>query len=342
MGKGKTQSSEPGFKPAWWCRGRHGQTIWGRVFRRRTNVPSSRVRWTTPDGDFLDLDFVDGPINAPQLLVLHGLEGSSNRKYVRGLLALARARGWRGVALNFRGCSGPINRAPRSYHSGETSDVEWVVSELVKREPGAPILIVGVSLGGNVLLKWLGEMGERVADELKAAVAISVPFDLAVAARKMSRGMGRFYSWRFLRSLRAKARAKARQYPDLLNEGAIRKARTWGAFDTVVTARLHGFADADDYWERSSSRQFLEKIRRPVLLISARDDPFIPATALPLEQVDRSRWLHGSFTKRGGHAGFVYGSMPWRERYWAEERAIEFLARFVTTLAPFTTKDARS
>lgn len=297
-------------------------------------VSTTRARWTTPDGDFLDIDFVDGPIGSPQLLVLHGLEGSSERGYVRGLLALAMERGWRGVALNFRSCSGQLNRAARLYHSGETGDLDWLVGELVKRDPGAPILPVGISLGGNVLLKWLGEEGDRAADEVRSAVAISVPFDLAASATKMSRGLGRLYTRLFLRSLKPKALAKARQYPDLLDWQAIRRARNWRQYDHVATAPLHGFESAEDYWGRSSSIHYLERIRRPTLLISARDDPFIPASCLPEDAVDRSRWLQAEFTRRGGHAGFVGGGAPWRAIYWAERRAIEFLSDYVPTIAP--------
>ncbi len=325
------------FRPAWWCRGRHLQTLWGRLARRRPYVPTTRVRWTTPDGDFLDLDFTDGPVNSPFLLILHGLEGSSNRKYVRGFLSLARGRGWRGVALNFRSCSGSMNRAPRLYHSGETRDLDWVISELTKREPGAPILAVGVSLGGNVLLKWLGEEAERTPDDVRAAVAISTPYDLGESARKMSKGLGRLYTHFFLRTLRAKALEKARQYPDLLDEKAIRKARNWRAYDDAVTAPLHGFQNAEDYWSRCSSIFQLENIRRPVLLISARDDPFVPASSLPEEQVEKSEWLQAEFTRRGGHVGFVSGVFPWRPVYWAEHRAVEFLSEFVPTIPPMPT-----
>ncbi len=313
------------------------QTMWGRVIRRQVEVQTFRARWTTPDGDFLDLDFADGSVNSPFLLVIHGLEGSSQRKYVRGLLSLARTYGWRGVALNFRSCSGTLNRGPRLYHSGETGDIDWVISELTKREPGTAILPVGVSLGANVLLKWLGEEGDRATDEVRAAVAISTPFDLAAAAREMSRGMGRFYSRHFLRTLKEKALAKALQYPDLLDRKAIQKARNWRDYDGAVTAPLHGFESADDYWERSSSSTRLDKIRRPVLLISSRDDPFIPASVLPEEQVKHSRWLHAEFTGKGGHAGFVSGGVPWRAIYWAEHRALEFLAHYAPTMRPSAT-----
>ncbi len=301
------------FKPAWWLRGRHRQTVWNRMLRFRQQVATTRARWTTPDGDFLDLDFMDGPVASPQLLVVHGLEGSSDRKYVRGLLGLAAERGWRGVALNFRGCSGTPNRAPRLYHSGDTSDLDWVIGELAKRDPGAPILPVGMSLGGNVLLKWLGEEGEHVADEVVAAAAISTPYDLAAAAEKMSGGICRLYTHFFLRTL---------------------KPRNWRQYDDAATAPLHGFRDAADYWERSSSINLLDKIRRPVLLLNAKDDPFIPLTTLPVEAVDRSPWLHAEFTDRGGHAGFIAGPFPWRPVYWAERRAVEFLASYVPSIRP--------
>jgi predicted alpha/beta-fold hydrolase len=322
------------FRPAWWSRGRHRQTAWNRLLRRAAHLPICRARWTTPDADFLDLDFMDGPVTSPQLLVIHGLEGSSDRPYVRGLLALAAERGWRGVAMNFRGCSGSRNRTPRLYHSGDSGDLDWVISELVKRDPAAPILPVGISLGGNVLLKWLGEQSELAPDEVRAAVAISTPFDLAAAAAKMSRGLGRLYTYFFLRTLKRKALHKAREYPGLLDEKAVRRARNWRQYDDTVTAPLHDFRDAEDYWARSSSLFYLERIRRPALLINSRDDPIVPASCLPDELVERSEWIHAEFTSRGGHAGFVAGTLPWQPVYWAERRAVEFLASFVPTLRP--------
>jgi predicted alpha/beta-fold hydrolase len=322
------------FQPGWWIRGAHLQTIWNRLLRPQIEVPTTRARWTTPDGDFLDLDFADGPVASPQLLVIHGLEGSSERRYVRGLLARALELGWRGVAMNFRGCSGQLNRAQRLYHSGETSDLGWVISELAKRDPGAPILPVGVSLGGNVLLKWLGEEGTRAVDELRAAVAISVPYDLEASAQKMSRGLGRLYTRFFLKTLKPKVLAKAEQFPGTLDAEAIERARTWRQYDDVATAPLHGFEDAVDYWQKSSSQHYLDQIRRPTLLISAVDDPFIPESSLPRKIVDRSEWLHAEFTPRGGHAGFVAGPLPWRPSYWAEERAMDFLAGYAPTIRP--------
>lgn len=322
------------FEAAWWARGRHLQTAWGRLIRRPVDVETVRVRWTTPDGDFLDLDLTEGLPSSPQLLAIHGLEGSSRRKYVRGLLALATRRGWRGVALNFRSCSGELNRTPRLYHAGDTEDLDWVINRLLKRDPSAPVLPVGVSLGGNVLLKWLGEQGSGAPDEVRAAVAISTPFDLRASAAMMSRGLGRLYSRHFLRTLKKKALQKARDNPELLDMKAVRRARNWRQYDEAVTAPLHGFASAEDYWQRSSSLRFLERVRRPTLLINAKDDPFFPADSLPRSVVEDSSWLTAEFTERGGHAGFVSGSLLGRTAYWAEERAVTFLSGFVPSVRP--------
>jgi predicted alpha/beta-fold hydrolase len=193
---------------------------------------------------------------------------------------------------------------------------------------------VGISLGGNVLLKWLGEQGNLAVDEVCAAAAISTPFDLAAAAEKMSAGAGKLYSRFFLHTLKQKALRKAEEYPDLIDGAAVRQARTWQEYDDAVTAPLHGFQSAEDYWRRSSSVYFLDRIRRPTLLISARDDPFIPESSLPEEQVARSPWLVGLFTPNGGHAGFIAGRWPWQPLYWAERRAVEFLSAFVPALPP--------
>src|SRR5712692_9930579 len=231
------------FRPPWWCRNRHVQTIWGPLVRRG-HVPLSRERVLMPDGDFLDLDWLDGPPAAPLLLVLHGLEGSARSHYVTGLLREARARGWRGVALNFRSCSGELNQRPRFYHSGDTGDLDAIVRLLVEREPAARVCAVGVSIGGNVLLKWLGEGGSHVPSQLAAAVAISVPFDLARCARQLDRGFERaVYTGHFLRTLRRKVVDKARRFPGFVDLEAVRRAHTFGEYDRAVTAPLHDFAD---------------------------------------------------------------------------------------------------
>ncbi len=320
------------FRPPWWCRNAHVQTIWGPLFRRQ-RVPLARERVTTRDGDFVDLDWLAAPGGAPPaagrraplVLVLHGLEGSSRSHYVVGVLRLLAARGWRGVVLNFRSCSGESNRLPRFYHSGETGDLDEVVDRLVTREPDVLLGAVGVSLGGNVLLKWLGERGDGVPAAFRGAVAISVPFDLAACARVLDRGLRRaVYTANFMRTLRRKIRAKGAALAALVDLAAVARARTFAAYDRLVTAPLHGFADEVDYWTRSSSGRYLAGIRRPALLINALDDPFIPPACLP-DPRTLPPGVEALFVPHGGHGAFLDGT-PWRCESWAERRAVEFLA----------------
>ena len=281
---------------------------------------------TTRDGDFVDLDWLDAPsADAPLLLLLHGLEGSCRSHYVGGMLDLARARGWSGVVLNFRSCSGEPNRLPRFYHSGDTDDLDEVVRLLTTRELVRPIVAAGVSLGGNVLLKWLGEQGEATPSALAAAVAISVPFDLEQCARTLDRGFQKWvYTASFMRTFKQKVRAKVRAHGAFVDLGAVRRARTFAAYDRVVTAPLHGFSDEVDYWRRASCGPYLAHVRRPTLLISAIDDPFVPPAALP-DPAALPPNVVLEVTERGGHVGFVEGP-PWRSTSWAERRAVEFLA----------------
>jgi hypothetical protein len=290
-------------------------------------VTYRRERLATPDGDFIDLDWVDRPTasHAPVVVALHGLEGSSRAKYVLGLLSAAAAFGWDGVAVNFRSCSGELNRLPRFYHSGETEDVDWVVSTLIARSPRRPLTLVGYSLGGNVLLKWLGERGEKVPDQVRAAVAVSVPYDLGVAANRVDHGFGRVYGQVFLRTLKAKALAKAVRFPGLVAPGLVRRLSSFAEFDEHVTAPIHGFTGARDYWTRASCVPWLHAICRPTLLISACDDPFLPSTYLPRDTVAQSSFLEAEFTPRGGHVGFIEGGWPGAERYWADRRVTAFL-----------------
>lgn len=315
------------FVPAWWCRSRHAQTAWGALARRRV-LPTTRERFITADGDFVDVDWLAALAapGAPLVLVLHGLEGSSRSHYVTGLLHRAARRGWRAAALNFRSCSGELNRLPRFYHSGDTSDLDELVKRLLAREPGMAITVVGVSLGGNVLLKWLGERGSDVPAALCGAVGISVPFDLEACARVLEHGVGKYiYSASFLKSMRAKVVAKAAAHPDFVDVAAVIRARTFAEYDRAVTAPLHGFADELDYWRRASSGPYLPRITRPTLLINALDDPFVPPHALPTLDTLPAH-VRAEFTPRGGHGGFIQGRWPWRADSWAEDRALQFLA----------------
>jgi uncharacterized protein len=312
------------FEPAWWCRNAHVHTLWGPLFRPRW-LAFRRERLPTSDGDFVDLDWLDAPPGRPLLLILHGLEGSSRSHYVVGLAGLARARGWRAVAMNFRSCSGEANRRPLFYNAGDTRDLDEVVRVLVEREPSARLGVVGVSLGGNVLLKWLGEREVDVPKPVTAAAAISVPFDLERCVRVLDGGFRRaLYTATFMRSFKVKIRAKASVLPGFVDLRAAVRARTFAEYDRVVTAPLGGFADERDYWARSSSRPYLRRIRRPTLLLGALDDPFVPLDALPRpDELGDAVTLE--MVPTGGHAGFIEGR-PWRTRSWAERRAIEFLS----------------
>ena len=308
------------------------QTIWGPLFRRH------RIRWrrervATSDGDFVDLDWADSTrTDAPLLLVLHGLEGSSSSHYVVGLARQALARGWRAVTLNFRSCSGELNRLRSFYHSGHTADLDEIVRMLVAREPGLRVGAVGVSLGGNVLLKWLGEREAGAPGAVVGAVAISVPFDLAHCAEALDRGFCRLvYTTNFLGTMRDKVRLKAARDPglrEIVDVPLALSARTFAEYDRAVTAPLNGFADERDYWTRASSAPYLRHIRRPTLLVNALDDPIVPPAALP-DPAELPAWVRAEFVRRGGHAAFLEGRWPWRLESWAERRAVEFLAPLV-------------
>ena len=311
------------FEPLRWLRGPHGQTVFGTFLRRAPRLPLRRERWELSDGDFLDVDRLDGAKEAPLLVVLHGLEGSSSSHYVRGLLAQARRRGWRGLALNFRSCSGELNRLVRSYHSGETGDLAEAVARARNESPGAPLLLAGCSLGGNVMVKWLGEQGD--AAPVRAAVGLSVPFDLKLCARALDAPdpMAFVYRTRFLRTLKRKALEKAQRFPQI-DSVRVRSARTLFEFDEALTAPVHGFASAPDYWARSSSGPYVPRIRLPLLLIAAEDDPFIPPECLPRTAAAANACVTLEVYPKGGHLGFVAG--PYLPRFWAEERVAEFLA----------------
>ena len=260
--------------------------------------------------------------------MLHGLEGSSSSHYVVGLTRQALTRGWRAVTLNFRSCSGELNRLRSFYHSGHTADLDEVVRLIVGREPTIRIGVVGVSLGGNVLLKWLGEREGAVPGAVVGAVAISVPFDLAHCAEALDRGFCRLvYAANFLGTMRDKIRLKAARDPglgEIVDVPLALRARTFTEYDRAVTAPLNGFADEREYWTRASSAPYLGRIRRPTLLVSALDDPIVPRSALP-DPAELPPWVRAEFVRRGGHAAFLEGRWPWRVESWAERRAMEFL-----------------
>lgn len=318
------------FRPAWWLRNAHAQTLAGKYLRPGAAFALERRRIDTPDGDFLDLDFGPEPApDSPLVVVLHGLEGSARREYVSMMLRELFHRGLRGVGMNFRGCGGEPNRVARCYHSGDTDDLAHVVARLRLRHPGRPIGAAGFSLGGNVLLKYLGERGHQSA--IGAAVTVSVPFDLPRCAEHLSSGFtGRTYGGFFLRSLRRKVRAKRHLLDGEVDVERTLAARTIRDFDEAFTAPLHGFLGAEDYYNRADARAYLDHIRVPVLLMQARDDPFLPRGADLEAMVAANSHLATAFTDRGGHLGFVEGALPWRPRFWAEREAARFLALELT------------
>ena len=316
------------FRPAWWLPGPHLPTIWGKVLRRRAPVHDRLERWPTPDGDHLTLVRM-GTVTSgvPHLLILHGLEAKITAKYAHGLLLEARKLGWSGDLLMFRSCDGEVNRARRFYHSGETTDADFVIRRLASGVPDLHLVLCGVSLGGNVALKWLGEQGERVPREVRRVAAVSVPYDLETGSRYLEHGFARLYVRHFLQSLTAKSLRKLELHPDLCDRERLLSAKTFWDFDDVLTGPLHGFAGAHDYYERSSSIGFLHRIRVPTLLASAWDDPFLPPPVLErVREIARGNpQLHLEFSRRGGHVGWVAGQ-PWNPRYHMEERVIRWLA----------------
>jgi predicted alpha/beta-fold hydrolase len=315
--------AEP-FTPAWLLGHRHAQTIWPALFRKAAPRVVSAEVWPAPDGESIDVELLPTRAGRPGVVVLHGLEGSSRARYVRGLLAALEERGWNGAAISFRSCGPTPVTGQRLYHSGDTRDLPVVIERLRARWPGAALGAVGFSMGGNILLKWLGEARESAP--LDAAVAVSVPFDLAGCAAALD-GPGFFpalYRKRFLRTLRRKALAVSARFPGLLDDGAIRACGSFARYDDIVTAPLFGFASAADYWARCSSAAFLGHVRRPVRLVSAEDDPIVPGSTIPREAIAANPLLDGRLLARGGHVGFVTGG--WRRRYAIDALALDYLS----------------
>ena len=316
------------YSPAWWIPGGHLQTLWGKLFRRQPAAPTVVERIDTPDGDFLELHRLTAGANAPRLLLLHGLEGTIRSHYAQGLLNEAQRRGWGADLLIFRSCGPELNRTKRFYHSGETTDLALTLEKIAREFPQSVLGLVGVSLGGNVLLKFLAEKSDDLPRQLKAAVAISVPFDLGRSSERINRGMSRMYQKFFLGSLKRKAAEKQLKFPELAPPERIAALKTLADFDNLITGPLHGYRDAQDYYKRASSLPGLASIRTDTLLLSAVDDPMLPRAVLDevREIARRNPALHLEFVDKGGHAGFIAGSVPWRPFYYAEYRAGQFLA----------------
>ena len=313
----------------WWLPGPHLPTIFGKLFRTVDLPSTTRERWPTADGDALSIERVRGHADAPRLVLFHGLEGGTHSTYARGLLHAARARGWWADLVLWRTCDGePVNRVRRAYHSGASDDAEFAIARIVADDPGRPTVLMGVSLGGNVLLKWLGERGDAVPPAIRGAVAVSVPYDLAAASRKIERGFSKVYGRFFLKRLKAKTLAKVPSFPGFVDAAAVARVRTLWEFDDVVTGPVHGFASAADYYARSSSMGFLDRIRVPTLLLNAQNDPFLPRTVLHKVRAIAAGnpYLQCEFPAHGGHVGFIAGPHPWRADYWMERHSLDWLA----------------
>jgi predicted alpha/beta-fold hydrolase len=295
-----------------WLPGGHLQTLYSSLFLRAAPVEYRRERLELADGDFLDFDWVDGRPGAPVVVLFHGLEGSAHSFYARDLMHHVRARGWHGAVAHFRGCSGEDNRLPRAYFAGDSADIDRMLHHVRARQAEAPLYAAGVSLGGNALLKWLGESGATAQALVRRAAAVSAPLDLAAAGHALDRGFNRqVYTAHFLSTLKAKALRKAARFPGVLDAKAIAAAASFHEFDTVVTARLHGFRDADDYWSKVSAKPLLKAIAVPTLVINAKNDPFLPAWALPSSgEVAPAVVLEQP--AGGGHVAFPSGPFPGR------------------------------
>jgi len=303
------------YQAPWWLPGGNLQTIYAaKVARYFKNADTrwSRERWPTPDGDFIDVDWLNTPNaadDAPLLVLFHGLEGSSGSHYAQAFAAEVQQRGWRLALPHFRGCSGELNLAPRAYHSGDHEEIAWMLSQFRQQHDGL-MYAVGISLGGNALMRWAGEQGHRASGVIDGIASVCSPIDLAASGHAVDSGFNkRVYARMFLSSMKPRALQKLHQFPGLFDPHALMRVDTLYGFDNVFTAPLHGFKDTDDYWQRASAKPGLASIRVPALVMNARNDPFIPAACLPNAH-DVSDWVQLWQPATGGHVGFVSGAFP--------------------------------
>jgi predicted alpha/beta-fold hydrolase len=309
------------YSPSWWLRNGHFQSIYPSIFRRLDDRSFVRERIETPDNDFLDLDWVRS--GHKRLVVLtHGLEGHSRRPYMLGMAAAAAKQNWDVLAWNFRSCSGEPNRLLRSYHSGATNDLETVIKYAITKSY-KEIALVGFSIGGNKTLIHLGRGGETLSSKILGAVVFSVPCDLATSSKQLAKTKNVMYMKNFLGSLKQKLSDKKRLYPDEIDLKHFSKIKNFYDFDSLYTAPINGFLSAEDYWSKSSSKQYIESIRVPTLMVSAKNDPFLTPECFPYELVERNPKLTLETPEFGGHVGFM--SINKNKRYWSEQRAMDYL-----------------
>ena len=318
------------YRPPFWLLGRHLQTIYPAAWLPLPDVTYRREEWSTPDGDFIELDWLTSentddkakpPNTQPIVVMFHGLEGNSKSHYALRLMAALREKNWRGVVVHFRGCGGKPNQLPRGYHCGDSAEIDWILRRLRSNETG-PIYAVGVSLGGNALLKWLGEQQENAQAIIAKAIAVSAPLALPTTGHVLGSGFNKIYARLFLKTLRPKALAMIEKYQLGFDTAALQTVDNLWHYDDLFTAPLHGFASADDYWEKSNSRPYLKSIQLPTLLINARNDPFLPAKDLPTAAEVSSSVIR-EFPSKGGHAGFV-SSLAGKGHDWLPQRMLCF------------------
>ncbi len=313
---------EVAYRAPVWLPGGHAQTIYPFFALRGSPMAYQRERWETPDADFIDLDWLRASAHAPLIVLFHGLEGCSQSHYARALMRAVAAQGWNGVVVHFRGCSGTPNRLPRAYHSGDHAEIDWILRRLAAHRRGRRVYVVGISLGGNALLKWLARVGNEAATLIDAAASVSAPLHLVAAGDGLARGLNRIYTDMFLRTLKRKSLEKLARFPGLYAEQTVRAALTLRAFDDVVTGPVHGFKDAQDYWTQASSLHELHRIALPTFLLNARNDPFLPGEYFPTP-AQISSAIHAEFPEQGGHVGFVSGPFP-GNLDWLPNRLLDF------------------
>lgn len=315
------------YSPPIWLPGGNLQTIYPYALKPTRRFHYRRERWELDDLDFVDVDWVDGAVDTPLVVFFHGLEGNSSSHYIVSTINYLKKYNWSSVVVHFRSCSGTPNRLPRAYHAGDSAEIDQMLKRAINlievHSSERPVFVIGVSLGGNALLKWLGEQNQRANQFVSRAVAISVPLDLAAAGAALDCGFNQVYTQHFLSSLKNKAFYKLKQFPGLFDRTALKKCSSIYQFDNIVTAPLHGFRDTDHYWRESASKQWLKHITVPTLIINARNDPFMPASVLP-KQHEVSSAVTLEFPEQGGHAGFLQGSFPGKLD-WLPERISNFL-----------------
>lgn len=320
--------AESSFKPAWWLHNAHAQTLYPTLLRQIKAPIDRRERFELPDGDFVDLAWALNGLasDAPLVILLHGLGGDASSKYIAGLLKACNQQGWRGVLMHFRGASHEPNRLVRAYHSGDTGDIHCLLEVLMKREPHTKKALVGISLGGNVALKWLGEQG--VQSFVHAAVAVSVPFQLRLVADRINQGFSRIYQSYLLNRLRQVFSRKLAKHGGLSAKD-IESCDCFWTFDDRITAPLHGYANVHDYYRKASSRQYLAAIATPTLIIHALDDPFMTPDVIPREE-ELSDDITLEISRKGGHVGFIEGTIPGFPTYWLDKRVPQFLLNYLS------------